>query len=77
MSEFLPGLRLAEIFYREAVAPILAGHYPGLTYSAALIGSGSDVLGFDTARSMDHEWGPRLQIFPGRRECGPVGPGDS
>jgi len=74
MSEFLPGLRLAEIFYREAVAPILADHYPGLTYSAALIGSGSDVLGFDTARSMDHEWGPRLQIFLGGEDAARLGP---
>ncbi|MHA2384499.1 MAG: hypothetical protein ACXACT_18155 [Candidatus Thorarchaeota archaeon] len=24
---------------------------------------GSDVLGYDTAQSMDHGWGPQLQIF--------------
>jgi len=54
---------LSEIFYREAVGPILARHSPRLTYSAALIGYGSDVLGYDTARSMDHEWGPRLLLF--------------
>jgi hypothetical protein len=59
----LPGLELSERLYREAVAPILAREFPGLSYAAARIGEGSDVLGFDTARSMDHEWGPRLQLF--------------
>ena len=32
-------------------------------HSAALLGFGSDVLGFDTERSTDHGWGPRLQVF--------------
>jgi hypothetical protein len=32
-------------------------------HSAALLGWGSDVLGFDTPRSTDHGWGPRLQVF--------------
>src|SRR4051794_41020891 len=36
---------------------------PGLIYSAALLGFGSDVLGYDTARSTDHGWGPRLVLF--------------
>ena len=74
MSDFIPGLRLAEIFYRDAVAPILDSHYPSLVYSAALIGSGSDVLGFDTARSMDHEWGPRLQLFLSDADAPRLGP---
>lgn len=60
---FVPGLRLNERFYAEAVRPILADAFPGLGYSAALIGPGSDVLGYDTARSTDHEWGPRLLLF--------------
>jgi hypothetical protein len=61
--DFLPGLDLSEAFYQEAVKPIIDKHFPELTYSAARIGSGSDVLGFDTAQSMDHDWGPKLQIF--------------
>jgi hypothetical protein len=60
---FIAGLELAELFYREAVEPILATYFPGVAYSAALIGSGSDVLGFDTPQSMDHDWGPKLMLF--------------
>jgi Domain of unknown function (DUF4037) len=63
MTQFIPGVRLNEMFYREAVAPILFAAFPQLRYSAALIGYGSDVLGYDSERSTDHEWGPRLLIF--------------
>ncbi|MBQ1105269.1 hypothetical protein ACH4MN_29380 [Streptomyces anulatus] len=59
----LPGLDLSRTLYKEAVRPILDAEYPGLRYAAARIGSGSEVLGFDTARSADHEWGPRLDLF--------------
>lgn len=59
----MPGLVLAEIFYREAVKPILDAEYTGLRYTAARVGSGSDVLGYDTPQSMDHHWGPQLQLF--------------
>ncbi|MFD5201438.1 DUF4037 domain-containing protein [Streptomyces sp. NPDC058375] len=60
---FLPGLDLSRILYEEAVRPILDAECPGLRYAAARVGSGSEVLGFDTARSADHEWGPRLDLF--------------
>ena len=63
MTQFIHGVRLNEMFYREAVAPILSAAFPELRYSAALIGYGSDVLGYDSERSTDHEWGPRLLIF--------------
>jgi hypothetical protein len=63
MSDFVPGLLLSAEFYREAVAPILAAAYPSVPYSAALIGSGSEVLGFDTEMSSDHHWGPRVMLF--------------
>lgn len=64
---FIPGIRLCGLFYEEAVQPILETAFPALTYSAALIGSGSDVLGYDTVRSTDHEWGPRLLLFVDER----------
>lgn len=60
---FIPGLELCEAFYAEAVRPLLAQAFPRLRYGAARLGPGSEVLGFDTARSMDHDWGPRLEIF--------------
>lgn len=61
--EFIPGLRLSELFYSEAVSPIMASNFPTVRYSAGLLGSGSEVLGFDTRQSTDHHWGPRLQVF--------------
>ncbi len=55
----MSGLELAGAFYREAVAP-LVGSEP---HAAALLGPGSEVLGFDDQVSTDHSFGPRVQIF--------------
>lgn len=44
---FTKGLPLAESFYRQAAQPILETHFPQVPYSAALIGWGSEVLGYD------------------------------
>ena len=63
MPDFIPGLKLAEMFYHEAVKPILERHFSGLPYAAALVGSGSEILGYDTPMSTDHHWGPRLLLF--------------
>jgi hypothetical protein len=60
---FVKGLTLNRCFYHDIVRPLLERAYPKLEYSASLIGYGSDVLGYDTEISMDHNWGPRLQIF--------------
>lgn len=60
---FIKGLKLSQLFYEEAVQPLLARHFPQLPYSAAALGSGSHVLGFDTPQSMDHDWGPKLMLF--------------
>ncbi|HXZ63135.1 MAG TPA: DUF4037 domain-containing protein [Streptosporangiaceae bacterium] len=62
-ATFIPGLELARLFYAEAVRPLLDENFPGLPHTAALIGPGSEVLGLDTPRSTDHDWGPRLQLF--------------
>ncbi|MCC8243568.1 DUF4037 domain-containing protein [Saccharothrix luteola] len=62
-GRFMPGLVLAERFYREAVEPLVRKHFGEVPHSAARLGAGSEVLGFDTERSADHEWGPRLQLF--------------
>ncbi len=60
---FIKGLQLSQLFYWEAVRPILDAHYPGISHAAARLGFGSDVLGYDTPQSMDHDWGPKLTLF--------------
>ena len=59
----MQGLELSRRFYFEAVRPILDRRFPRLDHAAALIGWGSEVLGFDDETSRDHQWGPRLQLF--------------
>ncbi|MGH2532913.1 MAG: DUF4037 domain-containing protein [Thermomicrobiales bacterium] len=63
MPDFIGGLELSRRFYHEAIRPILDAEFPDLRHSAALIGSGSEVLGYDTERSTDHGWGPRILLF--------------
>lgn len=63
MQDSIPGLKLSELFYLEAAKPILEKHFPQIPYSAALIGWGSEVLGYDDLRSTDHHWGPRFLLF--------------
>jgi len=60
---FIPGLKLSEYFFKEALQPLMADRFPNLVYSAARLGWGSDVLGFDTPMSMDHGWGPKMTLF--------------
>jgi hypothetical protein len=63
MPEFVKGLALSRVFFDEAVKPILRETLPNLDYAAGLIGSGSEVLGFDDEMSADHHWGPRVMLF--------------
>lgn len=63
MPEFIPGLKLSELFYKEIVRPILKSEFLSLKYSAGLIGPGSEVLGYDTPQSTGHHWGPRMLLF--------------
>ena len=62
-TPFVPGLTLAGEYDTQVVRPLLDAACPGLPHSAALLGAGSEVLGFDSGRSTDHDWGPRSQIF--------------
>ena len=59
VGEFRSGQQLNADFYAGVVAPLLGA----VPHAAALLGTGSEVLGFDTERSTDHGWGPRLDIF--------------
>ncbi|MET0626275.1 MAG: DUF4037 domain-containing protein [Pyrinomonadaceae bacterium] len=63
MPEFIKGLELSRLFFEEAVRPVLAAEFPRLRYAAALLGTGSEVIGFDTEMSADHGWGPRFDLF--------------
>src|SRR5688572_1083792 len=57
------GLQLSRRFYESLVAPIIARALPQLSYAAARLGDGSEVLGFDTEMSADHNYGPTVQII--------------
>ena len=71
-AEFSPGTGLAARLYQQVVRPLLDERVPGVRHSAALIGRGSEVLGFDTPRSVDHNWGPRCQVFLGPADADQV-----
>lgn len=57
------GVELSRGFFADIVQPWLSAVVPGLRYSAALIGYGSEILGFDDEVSKDHNWGPRVHVF--------------
>ncbi len=62
-KKFLGGRKISGQFFDDVAEPILASTLPRLGYSAALIGPGSEVLGFDTEISTDHDWRPRFFVF--------------
>ena len=68
-------MELSRRFYFEAVRPILERRFPDFVHAAALVGHGSEVLGYDDEQSRDHEWGPRVQLFV--REMPENGIGDA
>ena len=70
----MPGLELSRRYYHEAIAPILNREFPELQYAAGLLGAGSDVVSFDTARSTDHDWGPRCLVFLRDQDVDVFGP---
>lgn len=57
------GLELSRRFYRDVVRPLVDDCLAGAPHSAALLGTGSEVLGYDTERSVDHDWGPRVLVL--------------
>ena len=69
-AKFIPGIQLCGQFYAHIVRPLLDIHFPELNHSAALIGNGSETLGFDTSMSRDHHWGPRVMLFVRESDVG-------
>ena len=57
------GIEIAERFFHGVVEPLIARMNLGLSYAAALVGPGSEVLGYDTVLSRDHDWAPRMHLF--------------
>jgi hypothetical protein len=74
MPTFIPGIELSRRFYHEVVRGLIEPELDDLPYAAGLLGTGSDVLGFDTERSTDHDWGPRLFIFLPDKDVDRLGP---
>ncbi|MEI8230216.1 MAG: DUF4037 domain-containing protein [Candidatus Peregrinibacteria bacterium] len=73
MPAFTNCLQLSQAFFSEIVAPILREEFPTLRYDAALIGTGSEVLGFDDEQSSDHDWRPRVYIFLAQKDADSLG----
>jgi hypothetical protein len=67
---FINGIELCRRFHMEVVEPIMSETYPFLSYSSALMGPGSEVLGYDTEMSTDHDWGPRVFLFLNEQDIG-------
>ncbi|MFI4975918.1 MAG: DUF4037 domain-containing protein [Caulobacterales bacterium] len=59
----MQGIELSRRFYGELVRPWLQRAFPDLRHAAALIGYGSELLGFDDEMSQDHNWGARVLLF--------------
>jgi hypothetical protein len=61
------GIEISRRYYLDSVAPGLAG----VPHAAALLGPGSEVLGYDDDVSPDHDFGERVQVFhPGGETVG-------
>lgn len=58
------GIEISRRHYLDDVAPGLAG----VRHAAALLGPGSEVLGYDDEVSPDHDFGPRVQVFRADRD---------
>ncbi|HEY6737898.1 MAG TPA: DUF4037 domain-containing protein, partial [Actinopolymorphaceae bacterium] len=63
MPPFVPGLELSRRLHRRSVHPIMESAFPAIPYGAALLGRGSEVLGFDDEMSTDHDWAARVLLF--------------
>jgi hypothetical protein len=51
------------MLFEEEISHVMEQEFPDLKYAAATMGMCSEVLGLDDEVSVDHEWGPRINIF--------------
>jgi hypothetical protein len=65
---FVHAQELTAGFYADVIEPALGG----TSHAAGLLGWGSDVLGYDTERSTDHGWGPRVVVLVDEDQVEPV-----
>ena len=63
----MTGIKLCKKFYEQVVKNIVMPISPN--HSACLIGRGSEVFGFDTEISQDHDWSARCVIFTNEVEA--------
>lgn len=66
---FLPVLELSRRLNEDVIHLLLERYFPDLSYAAARIGPGSDVIGFDTEMSMDHDWGRSFSSSSSGTRC--------
>ena len=69
MADHISGLELSRRLHSEAVRPALSSTFTDLPYAAALLGRGSEVLGYDDEMSTDHDWHARVVIFLGEDDA--------
>ncbi|MFP7296909.1 DUF4037 domain-containing protein [Neobacillus niacini] len=67
---FIKGIELCRRFHMEIIEPVMNDNFSFLSYSAALMGPGSEVLGYDTEMSTDHDWFPRVYLFLNQLDIG-------
>jgi hypothetical protein len=70
VMSFIKGIELCRRFHMEIVEPVMTDSYSFLSYSSALMGPGSEVLGYDTEMSTDHDWVPRTYLFLNHQDVG-------
>lgn len=69
----MSGRELSRRFYLEVVQPVAVGVLGTTPHAAAMLGDGSDVLGYDDEVSPDHDFGPRVQlVLPEGIDSGPL-----